>query len=429
MFGRNHETMKTPRLLFTHLLIVFLILRENIRNVYGWVISSSTKSTTTTSRIKQNNDVYNTPRNQHLYHPLITPSRHNRIRHRRGSNSLIQRYVLAEDVSEDINNMVVSQSNTTAATTTTTKTNLLETLLLWFQGDFDNYRQVVIDRQNGLLPREYGGHEHIHCSLIPVSYQSRLAAFYFDGIPNAIFRFRFYNLQSSFYNHQPTVDTILYTLSNDLERKLRTCTDPMMWPEIFKNHVIEVSGVTIEQKGDDQLDIVQLAIQSKCVTLLPNCDVRWSWERDAIQHSYVFEVENLQNNDSSDNNTTKCGIHAVMVHGEALVDSQMIPGQKILIKDQLSLWEDQLWIHDRGFHPDTGAYIYGNQNEIPYRMQRVSYIKQYNDTSSRNNNIDKSRRNEIVVSDPEIAWTLGNNYRTQVEYDTNMERIGGSSRK
>ena len=79
------------------------------------------------------------------------------------------------------------------------------------------------------------------------------------------------------------------------------------------------------------------------------CDVRWTWSRDPVLHSYAAGKQ--QDGD----------MHAVMVHGEALVDSQMVPGQTILIRDQLSLWNDRLWIHDRGFHPHTGAFIYGNQ--------------------------------------------------------------------
>ena len=71
---------------------------------------------------------------------------------------------------------------------------LMTPLLDWFQGDFDNYRQVVEDRRQNRLPREGGGHEHIHCTLVPVTRDSRLAAFYFDGAPTAIFRFRYYRL-------------------------------------------------------------------------------------------------------------------------------------------------------------------------------------------------------------------------------------------
>ena len=54
---------------------------------------------------------------------------------------------------------------------TNTKTNtkapsMLTNLLSRFQGDFDNYNQVYKDRSLGLTPREGGGHEHFHCTLI-----------------------------------------------------------------------------------------------------------------------------------------------------------------------------------------------------------------------------------------------------------------------
>jgi hypothetical protein len=117
-----------------------------------------------------------------------------------------------------------------------------------------------------------------------------------------------------------------------------------------------------------------------------------------------------------------------MVHGEALVDSQMIPGQKILIKDQLSLWHDQLWIHDRGYNPDTMEYIYGNQKGIPYRMQRVTDIVP-NHKNDRNDYSIWPSQQQRRITDTELAWTLGNDYRTPVEYETNMQLIGGSSRK
>ena len=118
---------------------------------------------------------------------------------------------------------------------------------------------------------------------------------------------------------------------------------------------------------------------------------------------------------------TPAGLHAVMVHGEAVVESQMVPGQTIRIKDQLSLWPDQLWIHDRGFDPVTGAFIYGNQREVPYVLERVADIQ---DGVNDDNNHKLAR----VVTDPALAWTMGSEYRTTQEYEANMAVIGGPSR-
>lgn len=301
-------------------------------------------------------------------------------------------------------------------------TDLFDALLTWFQGDFDNYRQVVQDRSANLLPRQGGGHEHIHCSLIPVSPTSRLAAFYFDGNPTAIFRFRFYRLQGV---KSPTldedhggsisvdsVDTILYTLDNDIELVLRSCKDPLQWPKVFRNYVEQqdkFKKYSNMLKTKDEDHIAEAAVSLGCVKLLPRCEVRWSWDRDPIQHAYAADFRSDEGS-----------IHAVMIHNEALLDSQMMPGQKILIKDQLSLWKDELWIHDRGFDPVSGDFIYGNQRGIPYRMERVANMVVVDDSAAASCG--------RLVSDPKLAWTMGNDYRLPEEYEQNMKRIGGISR-
>ena len=89
-----------------------------------------------------------------------------------------------------------------------------------FQGNFDNYQQVVEDRANGLLPREGVGHENFNFTLIPVSETGRLAAFYCDGNPQRILRFRYYEfLMNESDGH--SLEIQLYTLHPDLKAILR----------------------------------------------------------------------------------------------------------------------------------------------------------------------------------------------------------------
>ena len=260
---------------------------------------------------------------------------------------------------------------------------LWEDMHQYFQGDFDNYEQVVMDRKEGKLPREGGGHENIHCTLVPVSEDARLAAFYFDGVPQAIYRFRYYELKR--VPDQAAIDTLLYTLHPDLEKELRVASmSPMDWPGIFHNFTDEPR-----------------------ITKLDSCEVRWSYEVDPVQHSYVP--------DSDESN----GIHAVMVHGQALVESQMMPGQQILIKDQLSLWPDQLWIHDRGHDPKTMEFIYGNQRGVPYQLQRVCNIPR------QPSSVDTMRRETMNNN---LAWTLGPQFRSEKEYAQKLDGMGGPSR-
>ena len=300
--------------------------------------------------------------------------------------------------------LVVSDEAGESTTTHAHDDKLWKDMLDRFQGDFDNYHQVVRDRQEGKLPREGGGHEHIHCTLIPVTKDSRLAAFYFDGQPRAIFRFRYYHLQPSTVSSSsksgptvPAVETYLYTLHPDLEVQLRQASCPMEWPQLFRQF----------QSDDDK------------VRLLESCQVRWTYELDAKQHSYV-----------PDEKKNNGGIHAVMVHGEALVDSQMIPGHKILIRDQLSLWTDELWIHDRGHDPQTMAFIYGNQRGIPYRLRRVSNIREKAVVPSKDNEAlpkEESLTRSVVESD-DLAWTLGPEFRTESLYEEKINAMGGPSR-
>ena len=61
-----------------------------------------------------------------------------------------------------------SSSALSSSSSSSSSSAFLADLASRFQGDFDNYAQVVSDRAEGLLPGEGGGHEHIHCTLVPV---------------------------------------------------------------------------------------------------------------------------------------------------------------------------------------------------------------------------------------------------------------------
>ena len=107
------------------------------------------------------------------------------------------------------------------------------------------------------------------------------------------------------------------------------------------------------------------------------------------------------------------GTHAVMVHGEAIVESTLLPGVKIRILDQLSLFEDVFYINDRGLDPQTGAFFYGNQRGVPYRLERVSTLV----------------GNERQIVNEDLKWTLGRQWRTEEDYQDKIDAIGGPSAK
>mmetsp|Transcript_3483 Transcript_3483/g.7910 ORF Transcript_3483/g.7910 Transcript_3483/m.7910 type:complete len:366 (+) Transcript_3483:68-1165(+) len=273
-------------------------------------------------------------------------------------------------------------------------------LLLNFQGDFDNYQQVVDDRKNLLTPRDGGGHENFHCTLVPLSETSRLAAFYFDGNPQRIFRFRYYELllpsassEDDMDDESCCIEMKLYTLNPDLERELRSCSEePLKWPAMF--HSFEID-------------------ESDKIKYLPNCEIRWSVDMDPVEHAYA-----LDHDKSKLNKEEQDCIHAVMVHGEAVVDSTIIPGVKIRILDQLSLYEDTFYINDRGLDPESGAFIYGNQRGVPYRLDRVTRLVQ---------NGEEDGQWERQIVDEDLAWTMGESWRSSDDYDAKIEAMGGLS--
>ena len=272
-----------------------------------------------------------------------------------------------------------TSASTSASTSTADKTLWFDSFVQTFSGDFDNYDQVVTDRLAGLFPREGGGHEHIHCTLIPISHNERLAAFYFDGNPNNIFRFRYYNYQFIVDEHQQPkqINMKLYTIHPDLEFILRQESDPIKWITLWT--AAYCSTTTI----------------ANLVTLLPNCDVQWSTTPDPIQHWY--------------HTSDQSGFHAVMTYGEALVQSQRDPDVLILVRDQLTLLDNEFWIHDRGYNPNTMEFIYGNQKLIPYHLKRVTQILP--NTTTRQ------------VSNDTLQWTLGPAYRTEQEYQQKLSVV------
>jgi hypothetical protein len=286
----------------------------------------------------------------------------------------------------------------------------------YFQGDFDNYLQVVSDRNLGMQPREGGGHEHLHVTLIPVPIGilpkqflcteggneketgAVLAAYYFDGMPNRIFRLRFYLFQ----NEEKDEDVIkmkLFSLNPTLEGKMRQESTASMqrWLYILMEHCSSP----------------QTAAES--FTKLERCDVWWAMLPDPIRHSYLKDLEATRDE--------KNVYHAVTINdyekGGILLESQMAPGSFLRVVDELSLWKDELWINDRGYNPDSGAMVYGNFRGVPYEMKRVTKLSQLN---KNDNHVTEWGR---AVVDETLSWTLGEEWRTPEQFDNKIQKIGG----
>ena len=288
-------------------------------------------------------------------------------------------------------------------------------LLQRFQGDFDNYDQVYSDRKNGMKPKEGGGHEHFHVTLIPIEteilpfdlfpndmstdlYGAVLASYYFDGAPNRIFRLRLYTFVET---EDDLVEMKLYSLNPLLEGELRQTSGKSLTSWI---PIIQTYTMSLEK-------------EKAMLTELKRCDIHWSQQYDVTRHSYFEKITHkdttMRMKDPSD------AFHAIMINdnniGGVLLESQMAPGLNIRIQDELSLWEDELWINDRGHDAETGRMVYGNQLSIPYKMNRVANL------------IPKAQGGtfERDIVDDSLIWSLGAQYRTDAIYDEKMNEIGG----
>lgn len=363
-------------------------------------------------------------------------------------------------------------------------------LLSRFQGDFDNYNQVLADRQHGLNPGKGGGHENIHCTLVPCpryvdtdemdddanesnnlegdQVQERqqwvLAAFYFNGNPRQIFRFRMYLLHAPNSNNCDLVRMTLHTLSPELEAQLRQYSDsPLVWwKEVWNVWQNNLQNFQQGEEGDESKDKWKLFQTTGVPTLvspLEGCDVLWNPEWDPLRHPYVYksEYDDSKSNEfiaNESKNKPESALHATMEAGPqgAIVDSiSMIPGKRILIKDELSLWEDEFWINDRGYDPDAEEdvderngtelredgnmpFIYGNQRDVPYKLKRVTSITPVpvkNDLAKKssdhgNGSLENSESFLAlgrVVVDSELEWTLGEEYRTTEVLGKKMKHL------
>ena len=149
---------------------------------------------------------------------------------------------------------------------------------------------------------------------------------------------------------------------------------------------------------------------NKFVTELKRCDIRWTKSLIPERHTYF----------DSDSKDPSDAFHAIMINdhdiGGVLLESQMAPGLFLRIQDELSLWDDELWVNDRGHNAENGKMVYGNYKSIPYKMKRVANLKSMGEGKF-----------ERSIVEPSLAWTLGDQYRSSEIYEAKMKDIGGTT--
>jgi hypothetical protein len=230
-----------------------------------------------------------------------------------------------------------------------------------------------------------------------------LATYYLDGNPSKIFRMRLYTLSRD--SVQPDfIRMKLHSIHPQLETKLRSCLDLMEWDSIVYNY-IAVEGTGLDSNSNLNSAPNSPSWLFNSFRELKDCDILWMSYPDPHRHTYLFDDEkNHRKYRRSESLDPLGGIHAFMmydVHSQGvIVQSQTTPGLSIRIQDELSLWENSLWINDRGYHISNNSMVYGNWRGIPYQLDRVTkMITERQDGS----NETKIRRQ---VMDPSLEWTL-----------------------
>jgi hypothetical protein len=190
----------------------------------------------------------------------------------------------------------------------------------YFEGEFSNEVQANEALLLGKPTAALGGHEFITVSINShPSLHNIKVAIYRIGNNVAIppFRFRFYEL---FYSFDERIIMKIYRPTKFTEAKL-LCNQ-----------------YNIKEYLPDTLD-------STTFEYLNGCDVEWTCNN---QSHYKGEL----------------------INKSCIICSQNDPNMKLLIKDDLNLWENELWICDKAY-TTSGQQIIGNKDGIPYKLKRT----------------------------------------------------------
>lgn len=193
----------------------------------------------------------------------------------------------------------------------------------WFRGKYDNLKQAEADKLGKPDIKGYR-HEYVTAEfydhpLYTSSEQAIMTVKYYYGTNTSdVFRFRYYQfLEDS--NGQGTI--------------MKIFRPPKEWTFIPRVY-------------DDSRTFPPVEF----FEYLQGCDVRWMSSVDKISNKF-YDGE--------------------LVEGKCEVCSQFNASISLVIKDELKLWNNELWINDRVFTKD-GKMIIGNIENIPYKLQRVS---------------------------------------------------------
>ncbi|MDW8203476.1 MAG: chromophore lyase CpcT/CpeT [Cytophagales bacterium] len=193
----------------------------------------------------------------------------------------------------------------------------LDTMMVWFTGEFDNFLQVWMEKRDSAKPELI--HEHIHSIFAPV----QVPAFgkhvfyvkqYMDGNPKKIYRQRLYSFGIDAAEQAIRLDIYSFPVDS-------LYYDAHLQPE----------------------KLYRLIPQE--LTTTPGCGVFWK----------------------------RYGDHFIgYMKPKACSVVSKRTGKRIYITDSLKLTRHAIWIRDEAEDED-GNYVFGHKGKIPHKLKRVAY--------------------------------------------------------
>lgn len=196
-------------------------------------------------------------------------------------------------------------------------------LFRWIHGKFDNYAQVCETYR--INPNASDMHEYVSAKFTEHSTlpNTIIASYYYGNNTSSVFRFRYYTFQL------PTQNKVQSLLQpNDVLMKIYRPK-----PETSQN-----------LKSVDY-DIQKYSPRLSEFEYLETCDLLWKYHR-----------------------FRKC-YRGTLINHKAEIYSQFDPTQKLIVQDDLTLFENNIWINDRVYN-QLGQLIIGNKYGIPYKLKR-----------------------------------------------------------
>lgn len=189
----------------------------------------------------------------------------------------------------------------------------------WITGLYDNRKQSAAGAAKGKFTAQDGGHEYVSARIAPhpVIGNIVIASYYFDNDISKTFRYRFYEFVKDDINGSKDIIMKLYRPLLATEERLKS----------------------MSYKVTDK-DLPNISTDFE---YLQGCDVEWKKNLSCYK--------------------------GTLVNGECKLCSLTNPDVELVIKDELKLWKNALWINDR-VYTAAGKQIIGNKDGIPYKMEK-----------------------------------------------------------